>query len=101
MLTSMGSTVPVSDLQRRLAAVEAQLAKERAERKAAEDALAVSEQARVRLERIIASLNHAVWGARSEKRHADQDRLPLFEDIAVAEGMLAEAQEKADAATGR
>ena len=101
MLTSMGSAVPVSDLQRRLAAVEAQLAKERAERKAAEDALAVSEQARERLERIIASLNHAVWGARSEKRHADQDRLPLFEDIAVAEGMLAEAQEKADAATGR
>ena len=88
MLTSMGSAVPVSDLQRRLAAVEAQLAKERAERKAAEDALAVSEQARERLERIIASLNHAVWGARSEKRHADQDRLPLFEDIAVAEGML-------------
>ena len=101
MLTSMENAVPASDLQRRLAAVEAQLAKERTGRKAAEDALAVSEQARERLERIVASLNHAVWGARSEKRHADQDRLPLFEDIAVAEGMLAEAQEKADAATGR
>ena len=91
----------MSDLQRRLAAVEAQLKKERAGRKAAEEALAASEQARERLERIIASLNHAAWGARSEKRHTEQDRLPLFEDIAVAEGMLAAAQEKADAATGK
>ena len=91
----------MSDLQRRLAAVEAQLKKERAGRKAAEEALAASEQARERLERIIASLNHAAWGTRSEKRHSGQDRLPLFEDIAVAEGMLAAAQEKADAATGK
>jgi len=58
----------VSDLQRRLAAVEAQLAKERAERKAAEDALAVSEQARERLERITAAI--PALSRRARKRFA-------------------------------
>ena len=50
---------------------------------------------------MLASLTHAAYGARSEKRHhPDQGCLP-FEDITVAEGMLAAAQEKADAAVGK
>lgn len=63
---------------------------------AAEAALAVSEEARQRLERMLASLRHATFGARSEKRDPEQRNLPL-EDIEVAEGLLEAAQEKAEA----
>ena len=100
MPSGTGVATTVTDLQRRLAAVEKALAGERAGRKTAEDALAVSEQARERLERMIASLRHAAFGARSEKRDPDQGALP-FEDADVAEGMLAAAQDRADAALGK
>ena len=90
----------LAELQRRVAVAEAELVGERAGRVAAEEALAASEEARLRLERMIVSLRHAVWGVRSEKSDPDQAALP-FEDVEVAEGMLAAAQEKADAAVGK
>ena len=99
MPSGAGTSPAVTELRRRLAVVEEQLAGERAGRKAVEEALAASEQARERLERMLASLTHAAYGARSEKHHPDQGRLP-FEDITVAEGLLAAARDKADAAVG-
>ena len=100
MSSGTGFAATVSDLQYRLASAEEQLASARAGWNAAREALAVSEQARERLERMIASLRHAAYGARSEKRDPDQGALP-FEDADVAEGMLAAAQDKADAAVGK
>lgn len=63
---------------------------------AAEAALAASEEARARLERMLASLRHAAYGARSEKRDPEQRNLPL-EDLEIAEGMLEAAEERARA----
>ena len=100
MPSDTGVAATVTDLQRRLAAAEEQLAGARAGWNATKEALAVSEQARERLERMIASLRHAAYGARSERRDPEQGALP-FEDADVAEGMLAAAQDKADAAVGR
>ena len=80
-----------------MAGAEAELAGARAGRIAAEEALTTTEGARRRLERMIVSLRHAVWDACSEKSDPDQAALP-FE---VTEGMLAAAQEKADAAVGK
>ena len=100
MPSGTGVAATVTDLQRRLAAAEEQLAGARAGWKATKEALAVSEQARERLGRMIASLRHAAYGARSEKCDPNQSALP-FEDAEVAEGMLAAAQDKADAPVGR
>ena len=83
-----------------MAGAKAELAGARAGRIAAEEALTTTEGARRRLERMIVSLRHAVWDACSEKSDPDQAALP-FEDIEVTEGMLAAAQEKADAAVGK
>jgi transposase len=57
-------------------------------------ALAESEEARRRLESIVSQLNHEKFGAKSEKLHPDQYHLPL-EDVAIAQGVLDAAQEKA------
>jgi transposase len=60
----------------------------------AQAALAESEEARRRLEAIVGQLNHEKFGAKSEKLHPDQYHLPL-EDVAIAQGVLDAAQEKA------
>lgn len=60
----------------------------------AQAALAESEEARRRLEVIVGQLNHEKFGAKSEKLHPDQYHLPL-EDVAIAQGVLDAAQEKA------
>ncbi|WP_143748405.1 IS66 family transposase zinc-finger binding domain-containing protein, partial [Mesorhizobium carmichaelinearum] len=52
------------------------------------------EEVRRRLEVIVGQLNHEKFGARSEKLHPDQYHLPL-EDVAIAQGVLDAAQEKA------
>lgn len=57
-------------------------------------ALAASEEARRRLESFVSQLNHEKFGAKSEKLHPDQYHLPL-EDVAIAQGVLDAAQEKA------
>ena len=57
-------------------------------------ALAESEEARRRLECIVSQFNHEKFGAKSEKLHPDQYHLAL-EDVAIAQGVLAAAQEKA------
>lgn len=81
------STAKVAELERQLAAAEAA-------RIEAETRLAASEDARARLERMIAQLRRDKFGAKSEKSDPDQQHLP-FEDVEVAEGMLAAASEEA------
>ncbi|WP_352603654.1 IS66 family transposase zinc-finger binding domain-containing protein [Mesorhizobium sp. M0047] len=56
--------------------------------------MAESEEARRRLETIVGQLNHEKFGAKSEKLHPDQYHL-LLEDVAIAQGVLDAAQEKA------
>ncbi|PBB29671.1 IS66 family transposase, partial [Mesorhizobium sp. WSM3882] len=60
----------------------------------AQAALAESEEARRRLEAIVGQLNHEKFGAKSERLHPDRYHLPL-EDVAIAQGVLDAAQEKA------
>lgn len=86
------SAVKVAELERQLAAAEAA-------RIEAETRLAASEDARSRLERMIAQLRRDKFGAKSEKSDPDQQHLP-FEDVEVAEGMLAEAGDAAGKALG-
>ena len=86
------SAARVADLERQLAVAEA--ARLEAERR-----LATSEEARARLERMLAQLRRDRFGATSEKADPDQQHLP-FEDVEVAEGMLAEAGDAAGTATG-
>ena len=86
------SAVKVAELERQLAASEAA-------RIEAETRLAVSEDARSRLERMIAQLRRDKFGAKSEKSDPDQQHLP-FEDVEVAEGMLAAASDAAEKALG-
>jgi transposase len=57
-------------------------------------ALAVSEEARRRLETIVGQLNREKFGAKSEKLHPDQYQLVL-EDVEIAQGVLDAAHEKA------
>ena len=56
-------------------------------------ALAVSEEARRRLEVILGELRREKFGAKSEKLRPDQYHLPL-EDVEIAQGVLDAAQEK-------
>jgi len=77
------SAVYVADLERKLAA-------EVAARVEVETRLALVEEARDRLERMLNQARHEKFGAKSEKLDADQRYLP-FEDIDVAEGMRADA----------
>ncbi|SNR88670.1 IS66 family transposase, partial [Puniceibacterium sediminis] len=86
------SAAKVAELERQLAASEAARIK-------AETRLATSEEARTRLERMIAQLRRDKFGAKSEKSDSDQQHLP-FEDVEVAEGMLAAASEAAEKALG-
>lgn len=58
-------------------------------------ALAQSEEARRRLENLVSQLNHEMFGAKSEKLDPGQFNLPL-EDVALAQGVLDAAQEKAE-----
>ena len=57
-------------------------------------ALAVSEEARRRLENIVGQLNREKFGAKSEKLHPDQYHLAL-EDVEIAQGVLDAAHENA------
>ena len=59
-------------------------------------ALADSEEARRRLEAILADLRREKFGAKSEKLSPDQFSLAL-EDVELAQGVLDAAQEKAAA----
>lgn len=59
-------------------------------------ALAASEEARRRLESIVEELRRDKFGSKSEKLTPDQYNLPL-EDVEIAQGVLAAAQEKAEA----
>jgi transposase len=62
-----------------------------------EAALAESREAQERLEKMVRQMQREKFAARSEKLSPDQFNLPL-EELAVAEGMLAAAREKAEAA---
>jgi len=83
----------------RVAELEQQLAVSEAARIAAETRLAASEDALARLERMIAQLRREKFGTKSEKTTTDLQHLP-FEDIEVAEGMLAAASEEVEKALG-
>lgn len=61
--------------------------------------LASSEEARERLERLLAQARHAKFGPSSEKASPDQRNL-FTEDIEVAEGMLSAAGDAAEKALG-
>ena len=65
-----------------------------------EAALAESQEANRRLEDILRTSQRAQFGKRSEKLSPDQFNLPL-EDAELAQGVLAAAQEKAEAALQR
>ena len=65
-----------------------------------EAALAESQEANRRLEDILRTSQRAQFGKRSEKLSPDQFSLPL-EDAELAQGVLAAAQEKAEAALQR
>ena len=88
------SAAYVADLERRLAEAEAA-------RTLAETRLARAEEARARLERMVAQARREKFGAKSEKSgDPGQQHLP-FEDLEVAEGMLAAATEAAERALGK
>jgi len=93
------SAARVADLERQLAVAEAARTSAEAARAEAESRLTTSEEARARLERMLAQLRRDKFGATSEKSDPDQQHLP-FEDVEVAEGMLAEASDAAEKATG-
>lgn len=100
MVSSRISVARVADLERQLAASEAARTTAEAARTDLETRLAVAEEARVRLERILAQMRHEKFGAKSEKLDPDQRHLP-FEDLEVAAGMLAAAGEAAEKALGQ
>ena len=107
------SAARVAELERQLAASEAARCAAEAARiaadadriaaearlEASEIARARSEEALARLERMIAQLRRDKFGSRSEKASPDQQHLP-FEDLEVAEGMLAAASEEVEKALG-
>jgi predicted ArsR family transcriptional regulator len=75
----------------------AENAKLKAQLAETEAALAEAKEAQERLEKIVRQLQREKFAARSEKLSPDQFNLPL-EELAIAEGMLAAAREKAEAA---
>lgn len=81
----------VSELQRRMADMEARNTHLEAH-------LKVSEMLRADLERMLKHERHARWGMKSEKLGEDQRHLP-FEDIEVVQGMLEQASAEAVKAT--
>jgi transposase len=89
----------VAELERQLAASEAARSAAEARLVASETARARSEEALARLERMIAQLRRDKFGSKSEKASPDQQHLP-FEDVEVAEGMLAAASEEVEKALG-
>ncbi|MDF0603897.1 IS66 family transposase [Psychromarinibacter sp. C21-152] len=95
----MISAAKVTELERQLAASEAARIVAETRLAASEDARARSEEALARLERMIAQLRRDKFGTRSEKASPEQQHLP-FEDVEVAEGMLAAASEEAEKALG-
>jgi transposase len=97
MASSRTSAALVADLERQLAASEAARTAAEAARTEVEARLAVAEEARDRLERMLKQARHEKFGAKSEKRDPDQRYLP-FEDVDVAAGMLAAASEAAEKA---
>ncbi len=89
----------VADLERQLAASETARTAAEAARIDLEARLALAEEARARLERMLAQTRHEKFGAKSEKLDPDQRHLP-FEDLEAAAGMLAAASEAAEKALG-
>ena len=81
-------TAENANLKALLAQTQAQLVDSQA-------ALAEAEEARRRLESIVSDLKHQKFGAKSEKLDPGQYSLAL-EDVAIAEGVLRAAQEKAE-----
>lgn len=78
------------------AALRALLAQTQTALAAHQAALAVSEEARRRLESILGDLRRAQFGSKSEKLSADQYNLAL-EDVEIVQGVLDAAHEKAEA----
>jgi transposase len=93
------SAARVAELERQLAASEAARIVAEARLAASEEARSRSEEALARLERMLAQLRRDKFGSRSEKATPDQQHLP-FEDVEIAEGMLAAASEEVDKALG-
>jgi transposase len=75
----------------------AEIARLQAQLAETEAALADAKEAQERLEKMVRQLQREKFAARSEKLSPDQFNLPL-EELAIAEGMLAAAREKAEAA---
>lgn len=90
----------VAELERRLAASEAETARVAAQNTLLETANASLAEANARLERLLAGARHVKFGPSSEKGDPDQRNL-FTEDIEVAEGMLAAASDAADKALGK
>lgn len=87
----------VAELERRLAATEAEFARAAAQNALLEASNSSLSEANARLERMLAQARHARFGPSSEKGDPDQHNL-FTEDIEVAEGQLAAAAEAADKA---
>ncbi len=81
----------VAELERKLAASEAENLRLEAHLKIVEDL-------RQSLERMLANARHDKFGAKSEKLNSDQQNLP-FEDIEMVKGMLDAATEAAEKVT--
>lgn len=90
----------VAELERRLAATEAEIARVTAQNTVLETANISLAEANARLERMLAQARHEKFGPRSEKGDPDQRNL-FTEDIEVAEGQLAAAADAAGKALGR
>jgi transposase len=83
----------VAELERRIAVAET-------ENRGLQARIAGLEEANARLERMLAQARHETFGAKSERLSPDQRNLP-FEDIELAEGMLAAAGDAVDKALGK
>ena len=89
----------VAELERRLAATEAEFARITAQNALLEVSNSRLAEANARLERMLTQARHARFGPSSEKGDPDQRNL-FTEDIEIAEGQLAAAGEAADKALG-
>ena len=90
----------VAELERRLAAAEAEFARVTVQNALLESSNVDLAAANARLERMLSQARHARFGPSSEKGDPDQRNL-FTEDCEVAEGQLAAAGDAADKALGK